>query len=160
MEKTFTINGSEVKVQDYLQKGDTISFTLEGKQHSYRLVSKDGNSLILENGHRFKAHVGSPNKEGESMVMALGREAVVVGSGRKMKKAGTAAGGLTSPMPGKIFKILKPAGETVTKGETVLILEGMKMEHSIRADKDGQVKKINYKVGDLVQGGVVLAELE
>jgi 3-methylcrotonyl-CoA carboxylase alpha subunit len=42
----------------------------------------------------------------------------------------------------------------------VLILEAMKMEHSIRADKDGIVKKIFFQVGQLVQGGVILAEVE
>lgn len=160
MEKTFTINGNEIKVQDYLQQGETISFTLNGKSYRFSLVARDGTQLILENGHRFKAYVGSANNDGDSMIMALGREAVVSGAGKKMKKSGQAAGGLSSPMPGKIFKVIRSAGEVVAKGETVLILEAMKMEHSIRADKDGKIKKINYKVGDLVQGGVVLAELE
>ena len=63
-------------------------------------------------------------------------------------------------MPGKIFKIVKDAGTEVKKGEPILILEAMKMEHSIRSDKDGKVKKIFYKVGELVQGGVILAEVE
>ena len=63
-------------------------------------------------------------------------------------------------MPGKIFKILKDVGSQVKKGEPILILEAMKMEHSIRSDKDGIVKKINFKVGELVQGGVTLAEVQ
>ncbi|MBO0400784.1 3-methylcrotonyl-CoA carboxylase, partial [Aeromonas veronii] len=77
-------------------------------------------------------------------------------AGKKMKKAGAHTGGLTSPMPGKIFKIVKEVGSEVKKGETILILEAMKMEHSIRSDKDGKVKKISYQVGELVQGGVTL----
>ena len=60
----------------------------------------------------------------------------------------------------KIFKILKEAGAEVKKGEAILILEAMKMEHSIRSDKDGKVKKIFFQVGQLVQGGVILAEVE
>ena len=92
--------------------------------------------------------------------MANGREAIGSVAGKKVKKAGAHAGGLTSPMPGKIFKVLKEAGSEVKKGEPILILEAMKMEHSIRSDKDGKVKKINYKVGELVQGGVTLAEVE
>jgi 3-methylcrotonyl-CoA carboxylase alpha subunit len=63
-------------------------------------------------------------------------------------------------MPGKIFKILRGPGEEVKKGEPILILEAMKMEHSIRSDKDGKVKKISYQVGELVQGGAVLAEVD
>lgn len=160
MEKTFSINGQEIKVQDYKNNGDSVSFVLNGKNHFYMLVSKDGSEMILDNGGRFKAAVGTPNRDGDSVIMANGREAIGSVAGKKVKKAGAHAGGLTSPMPGKIFKVLKEAGSEVKKGEPILILEAMKMEHSIRSDKDGKVKKINYKVGELVQGGVTLAEVE
>jgi biotin carboxyl carrier protein len=160
MEKIFTINGQEVKVQDFKQSAESVSFIYNGKNYSYSLISKDGPEMVLDHGGRFKAAVGTPNRDGESMVMANVREGVGALPGKKMKKAGALAGGLTSPMPGKIFKILKDTGSEVKKGEAILILEAMKMEHSIRSDKDGKVKKINYQVGELVQGGVTLAEVE
>ena len=160
MEKTFSINGTEIKVQDFKSTPEGVSFTLKGKSYSYALLKKEGQELILNGSSRLKATVGSPNKDGDSMVIAGGREAIVGSGNKKLKKAGAHGGGLTSPMPGKIFKVLKETGSSVTKGETILILEAMKMEHSIRADRDGRVKKINYKVGELVQGGVTLAELE
>lgn len=160
MEKAFLINGQEIKVQDYKNSGESVSFKLNGKDYFYMLISRDGEELILDNGGRFKAAVGSPNREGESMIIANGKEAIGSLAGKKMKKAGAHAGGLTSPMPGKIFKVLKEEGSEVKKGEAILILEAMKMEHSIRSDKDGKVKKINFKVGELVQGGVTLAEVE
>jgi len=160
MEKIFLINGQEVKVQDFKKMGDHVSFSLNGKSFSYSLVSKDGPEMVIDSGGRFKAAVGTPNRDGDSIIMANGRETVGSGAGKKLKKAGALAGGLTSPMPGKIFKILKDPGVDVKKGEAILILEAMKMEHSIRSDKDGKVKKINYKVGELVQGGVILAEVE
>lgn len=160
MEKVFTLNGQEVKVQDYKQSADSVSFTLNGKNYFYMLVSKEKQEMILDNGGRFKAAVSLPNREGESMIIANGKEAIGSSAAKKMKKAGAHAGGLTSPMPGKIFKVLKEVGSEVKKGEAILILEAMKMEHSIRSDKDGKVKKINYKVGELVQGGVTLAEVE
>jgi 3-methylcrotonyl-CoA carboxylase alpha subunit len=160
MEKVFTLNGQEVKVQDYKASADSVSFSLNGKNYFYLLVSKDKQEMILDNAGRFKAAVSAPNREGESMIIANGKEAIGSAAGKKMKKAGTQSGGLTSPMPGKIFKVLKEVGSEVKKGEAILILEAMKMEHSIRSDKDGKVKKINYKVGELVQGGVTLAEVE
>ncbi len=159
MEKKFIINGVEVSVQDLKKDRDSVNFTLNGKKYSYKVVLKDGGELILEGSSRFKAQVGKPNRDGESIVMALGREGIVSAAGKKMKKA-VASGSLTSPMPGKIFKIVKEVGSDVAKGETILILEAMKMEHSIRADKDGKVKKIMFKTGELVQGGVTLAEVE
>lgn len=160
MEKAFVINGTEVKVQNYKHTAEGVSFTLDGKDYHYTLISRDGQEMTLDNGNRFKAAVATPNKEGEAMVIAGSREAVVAGASKRMKKAGAHAGGLKSPMPGKIFKVLKEAGSEVKKGEAILILEAMKMEHSIRSDKDGKVSKIFYKVGDLVQGGVILAEVE
>ena len=160
MEKVFNINGQEVKVQDFKQSGDGVSFVLNGRTYHYTLVAKDGPELVLDNGGRFKAAVGTPNRDGEQMIIAQGVEAKAFAAGKKMKKAGAHAGGLTSPMPGKIFKIIKEAGSVVKKGEPILILEAMKMEHSIRSDKDGTVKKINDKIGELVQGGVTLAVVE
>jgi biotin carboxyl carrier protein len=160
MEKIFSINGQEVKVQEYKQNADSVTFILNGKTYHYSLVSKDGPEMVLDNGGRFKAAVSSQNRDGDSVIMANGKEALGSVAGKKVKKSGAHAGGLTSPMPGKIFKVLKEAGSEVKKGEAILILEAMKMEHSIRSDKDGKVKKINYKVGELVQGGVTLAEVE
>lgn len=160
MEKTYLVNGQEIKVQDYKVSGDTLTFSYKGKTYSYSVVTKDKHEMILDHNGRFKASVSTPSKDGDCMVIADGREAVVAVAGKKMKKAGAHAGGLMSPMPGKIFKVLKETGSEVKKGEPILILEAMKMEHSIRSDKDGKVKKINYKVGELVQGGVTLAEVE
>ena len=160
MEKTFILNGQELKVQDYKQTPETVSFLFNNKAYTYSLVTKVGTDLILDRGERIKASVGSLNRDGEAMVIANGREAVGSLGGKKLKKAGAVAGNLTSPMPGKIFKILKNSGDEVKKGEAILILEAMKMEHSIRSDKDGKVKKVLFQVGELVQGGVTLAEVE
>jgi biotin carboxyl carrier protein len=160
MKKIFLINGAEIEVQDFKLVDDSVNFTLNGKSYHYLLISKDKSEMILDSGGRFKAAVGNPNNEGESIIMANGCEAIGSVAGRKIKRAAHHGSGLTSPMPGKIFKVIKEAGSEVKKGETILILEAMKMEHSIRSDKDGKVSKINYKVGELVQGGVTLAEVE
>ncbi len=161
MEKTFILNGQEVKVQDFKHAHDTVSFSYQGQNYFYSLISRDGHEMILdEKNGRFKAAVSSLSKEGEAMVIAGGREVILSEASKKLKKGMAHAGGLKSPMPGKIFKVLKPQDSEVKKGETILILEAMKMEHAIRADKDGKVKKIFFNVGELVQGGVVLAELE
>jgi biotin carboxyl carrier protein len=160
MEKKFNINGQEVTVQDFRKDQESVSFTLNGKKYSYNIIQKNGGELLLQGDNRLKANVGKPNRDGDSIVMTMGREAVVSVAGKKMKKAAGGTGSLTSPMPGKIFKNVKQVGSAVTKGETILILEAMKMEHSIRADKDGKVKKIMFKTGELVQGGVTLAEVE
>lgn len=65
-------------------------------------------------------------------------------------------GGLQSPMPGKIFKVLVKDGEMVKEGETLLILEAMKMEHPIKSPRAGRVE-LPFKEGALVEAGVILA---
>lgn len=160
MDKIFFINGEEIKVQNFSQKENVVSFVLNGKTLCYTLLAKNGTEVLLDSGERFKAYVSSANSDQEKIVMALGREAIISSGAKKVRKSTSHSGSLASPMPGKIFKILKDVGSEVKKGEPILVLEAMKMEHSIRSDKDGKVKSIPHKVGELVNGGVLLAEVE
>ena len=71
-------------------------------------------------------------------------------------KAGVEGTSLETPMPGTIISYEKQAGDPVTKGETVVILEAMKMENAIPAPISGTIKTINYKSGDSVSTKDVL----
>jgi len=66
-------------------------------------------------------------------------------------------GGLRAPMPGKIVAAPAKAGDAVTKGQPVVVLEAMKMEHALTAPFDGVVAEFNVAVGDQVVDGAVLA---
>jgi oxaloacetate decarboxylase alpha subunit/pyruvate carboxylase subunit B len=65
-----------------------------------------------------------------------------------------------APMPGKIVNYEKQVGEEVAEGETVVILEAMKMENTLPAPSDGKIKSINYNPGDAVSKGDVLCIIE
>ncbi|MDR1755919.1 MAG: biotin/lipoyl-binding protein [Culturomica sp.] len=65
-----------------------------------------------------------------------------------------------SPMPGSIFKIQIKEGDSVSKGQSVIILEAMKMENTITSDYSGRVKRILVKEGTAVQAGTPLVEIE
>ncbi|HVL67611.1 MAG TPA: biotin/lipoyl-containing protein [Vicinamibacterales bacterium] len=67
---------------------------------------------------------------------------------------------LTAPMPATVIRINVSPGAAVKKGETLLVLEAMKMELPVRAPADGTVATISCRVGDLVQPGVTLAEID
>jgi biotin carboxyl carrier protein len=67
---------------------------------------------------------------------------------------------LAAPMPATVVKVLVHPGAAVKRGETLLMLEAMKMELPIRAPRDGVVKSINCQPGELVQPGTHLLELE
>ena len=72
------------------------------------------------------------------------------------------AGGhsIKTPLPGVIIDVKVNVGDTVAKGQTVVILEAMKMENNINADRDGKVVAIQVAKGDTVADGAVLVVLE
>jgi oxaloacetate decarboxylase alpha subunit/pyruvate carboxylase subunit B len=63
---------------------------------------------------------------------------------------------MIAPMPGMIVRYEKKMGDTVTEGETVVILEAMKMENALPAPANGTIKEINFGVGDSVSKNDVL----
>jgi 3-methylcrotonyl-CoA carboxylase alpha subunit len=71
----------------------------------------------------------------------------------------TVAGRLTAPMPGKIVALLVAQGDTVEKGAPLLVMEAMKMEHTIGAPRAGKIDQLHYAVGDQVNEGAPLLSL-
>ena len=65
---------------------------------------------------------------------------------------------LSAPMPGNVIRVLVKAGERVSRGQQLLVIEAMKMEHAIVAPADGVVEKVLFNSGDLVQNGSELIE--
>ena len=67
---------------------------------------------------------------------------------------------IKTPLPGVIIDVKVNVGDSVTKGQTVVLLEAMKMENNINADRDGKVASISVAKGDTVADGAVLIVLE
>jgi 3-methylcrotonyl-CoA carboxylase alpha subunit len=122
-------------------------------------------SLVHQEGHDYAIRVDSKLVRG---TIVVDRDAVHVFTGGKhtvltyldpLAHAGQAeaeTGRLTAPMPGKIVAILVNKNDTVKKGAPLLIMEAMKMEHTIAAPRDGVVDDLLYAVGDQVEEGVQL----
>jgi len=70
-----------------------------------------------------------------------------------------AAGEIKAPLPGTILEIKKNVGDEVKVGNTILIMEAMKMENNINADKNGYIRALNVNVNDSVLEGDVLVEV-
>ena len=86
---------------------------------------------------------------------------VEVGTETRARKKSGAAGddALMAPMPATVVKILVASGAEVAEGDTLLVLEAMKMELAIRAPRAGTIGAIRCAVGELVQPGVPLLEI-
>jgi len=83
-----------------------------------------------------------------------------VSHGARSRSASRDQDAFTPPMAATVVRVLVKPGDAVHNGDTLVALEAMKMELPIRAPRDGVVRAVNCRPGDLVQPGVVLIELE
>jgi len=81
-------------------------------------------------------------------------------SGGSRRGSAAQGGGLEAPMPGVVTKVMVVVGDEVSKGQPLVALEAMKMEHLIRAPRAGRVRRVEASPGQMVQAGVALVELE
>jgi propionyl-CoA carboxylase alpha chain len=77
-----------------------------------------------------------------------------------LPQSAEAAGSLLAPMPGAVTRVDVEIGAAVAKGDTLVVLEAMKMEHAIRATQDGTVSEVRVRAGDQVDTGAVLVVVE
>jgi acetyl/propionyl-CoA carboxylase alpha subunit len=121
-----------------------------------RVVSWDPPNLVLEEGsHRWSARVRFDADR--TYVHAGG---LSVGLGRKPrfpdKSLAIPAGGCVAPMPGKVIELRVAEGDVVTAGQVLLIMEAMKMEHSVTAPRDGTVSELMVAAGDQVDADALM----
>lgn len=159
MKNKFKIDGKDFEVEALNKTSDRVSFRLNGKDYSFEKSLQDGSHIELLSENK-KSQVALYKVDDEFQVFVENRDFFMEKSGFKRSGAVAAEGSLVSPMPGKIFKIVKSEGTDVIKGDTVLIVEAMKMEHSIKANKDGKVAKIFFAEGEQVSGGAQLVEIQ
>jgi 3-methylcrotonyl-CoA carboxylase alpha subunit len=116
----------------------------------------DGGLIADLGGTRLEATV--VRKDDELTVVLDGRNygLTVVDPTHAVGATTADAGRLTAPMPGKIVAVLVKEGDNVKRGTPLLVLEAMKMEHTITAPADGVVERLRYKVGDQVEEGAEL----
>jgi biotin carboxyl carrier protein len=75
------------------------------------------------------------------------------------RRTRAAHGSLSAPMPASVVRVDVSPGDAIRRGDTLIILEAMKMELPVRAPADGVVQAVHCKAGDLVQPGVVLIDI-
>lgn len=83
-------------------------------------------------------------------------------SGRygKSKSSSNSSDRIQAPMPGKVTKIFVSENQAVHKGDTLIVMEAMKMEYTLKSDIEASVQKISVKIGDQVTLGQLLIQLK
>ncbi len=156
---------------DHSSETITVDFTPAGK--GYRaaiggetvevevLRAEDGKLDVLIDNKRLTAYISPENTKrwitinGQTVVLTKSSSARSRGHGGQHAK-----GELTAPMPGQVRAVNVREGDAVTKGQTLLVLEAMKMEIRIHAPQDGTVKKLFVKQGQTVEREQSLLSVE
>ncbi|MCC2960149.1 acetyl/propionyl/methylcrotonyl-CoA carboxylase subunit alpha [Massilia sp. IC2-278] len=130
---------------------------IEGNKQALTLLAHEDAAYSIRLGEQ-SMH-GNVRRDGELFHVFTNGEHHTLSYQDPMAHAGEAeaAGGrLTAPMPGKVVAVMVDAGQEVKKGEPLVIMEAMKMEHTIAAPSDGLVEEVLYAVGDQVADGAPL----
>ncbi|TWI61850.1 3-methylcrotonyl-CoA carboxylase alpha subunit [Pseudoduganella lurida] len=143
----------------YLPAGWQLA--IRGIDVDVALQSRDGAKLSIRLGET--SVQGTVRRDGDTFhVFAGGLHHILqyndplAHAGEAESEGGRSFSPLTAPMPGKVVAVLATQGQEVKKGEPLVIMEAMKMEHTIAAPHDGTVDEILYAVGDQVADGAPL----
>ena len=139
---------------------DGLRVTVDGREFLVRVREAAPGTFALEEGARRETF--HCVRDGDEVHLFWRGVAYRLTREREGARAATrpAASGLTAPMPGKVIVVRAAAGQAVRKGDELLVIEAMKMENALRAPRDGVVKSVAARAGDMVSPGVVLVELQ
>jgi biotin carboxyl carrier protein len=157
----------------YQHGGETYTVTLErlpdGRfraavgERSYIVdarVLKDGAWLLALDGERTTAYLAAQGNtryvyaNGQTHTLSLPELRA-----NRRRGAGAGSGDLMAQMPGQVMDVLVSEGDTVERGQTLVIMEAMKMELRVTAPGNGRVKRLLVKTGDVVERGQALVEI-
>jgi biotin carboxyl carrier protein len=140
-----------------------FKFTIHGNDYNVEILNFEDNVAEIDvNGSVYKVQVHQEIKSTKTPRLVRAKvepsqDAAVPKTSKPTERKG--AGVIKAPLPGTIISINAKAGDKVKMGDRLLIMEAMKMENNINADKEGVVKEIKVKEGDSVLEGDVLVEI-
>jgi len=143
--------------------GMTLTVDGEAIEFAVRSTDAETHELFLGNGSELQRVRVKTYAQGERVAVFAANGSAVLTEVDLIAHAGDGAaegGRLTAPMPGKLIAFLAQAGDTVTKGQPLAVMEAMKMEHTISSPRDGTVAELLFAVGDQVGDGAELLKLE
>lgn len=144
VEGNYMIDGKAVNFDSVINSDGTYHVLFNGKSFTIDVIEKLDDGLLLSiNKKKTKVKI---KNELEDLLSKLGMD----------KDHGALINELKAPMPGMVLKVMVNAGDTVKKGESLLVLEAMKMENNIKSPGDGTVSQVCISAGDKVEKNQVL----
>lgn len=138
-------------------------YTINGNQYCVAIdEAGETTAKVTVNGTEYNVEWEKPKEEKPVVKVkpAAAKPAAAPAPTATPAAAPVSGNAIKTPLPGVIIDVKVNVGDTVKKGETVVVLEAMKMENNINADRDGKVASIAVKKGDTVADGAALVILE
>lgn len=140
------VNGEPREV-DFLALGPSLySILMDHRSYEMVIEERDGDTEVLMQGRLYTGQV----MDERAQLLASRRGGLAVDSGELSIK---------SPMPGLVIAIPVTEGQAVTKGQTILVLESMKMQNELKAPRDATVQRISVQIGQSVEHNKLLITL-
>lgn len=139
------LDGRELPLDVITGEAGVLSLLLAGKSYAVKQENAGTEPKVVVGQERLSVSVRDPR------------------SFCSRRSSGATAQGIKkilAPMPGKVVRLLAAEGSSVEAGQSVLVIEAMKMQNELKAPKSGVLKKINIKEGAAVEAGQALAEVE
>jgi biotin carboxyl carrier protein len=136
-----------------------FKFKINGQKFDVEIKNfEDKVAQIEVNGTVYDVEIESEVKQPKTPKIV--RKPVLLGDeGKTVNMSASGPSTVKAPLPGSIFQLKSKVGDQVKKGQVLLVMEAMKMENDILAEKDGTISAIKVNVGDAVLQGDVLVEL-
>jgi biotin carboxyl carrier protein len=144
-----TVNGTSFSI-DNLRDGERFHVLKDNKSYSVEVVSANYDEKSFELMVNGRSYAYNAKDRFDLLLKELGMENL----------ASAAVNDLKAPMPGLVLKLSVAVGDTVKKGDPLLVLEAMKMENVLKAAADGVVKQIDAEIGKAVEKNQVLIHFE
>lgn len=140
-----------------------FEFTIHGNKYNVEIENIEDNIAELEvNGSKYTVELHREVKTTKTprLVRTPASHSVESDKAKTSKPTeAKGAGAVKAPLPGTILELKVKAGDVVKIGDTLLIMEAMKMENNIKAPSEGKVSNVKVNVGDSVLEGDVLVEI-
>ena len=157
---TCTHNNQTCRIEIEPLPGGNWRASIDGRAVHFRAVPIEAGWLVEIDGAQTVVHVA---RQGDLRHVSAGGDVWTFGTAEPARAprraAGASAGDLTAQMPGQVVEVLVAAGDTVQRGQTLVILEAMKMEIRVSAPAAGVVGRVLARPGDVVERGQRLLEI-
>ncbi|MEH6527483.1 MAG: acetyl/propionyl/methylcrotonyl-CoA carboxylase subunit alpha [Sneathiella sp.] len=156
----FSVGDEEISLIVYYEKTGFRLALPSGDLQVSGSLQRDGTLTAIIGDHKLTAAVAAVGSK--LIVMQAGRQVEIVQVVDDFENTGSevGAGVVTAPMPGKVIQLFTESGAAVAKGDPLIVMEAMKMEHTLVAAADGVITDIFHEIGDQVDEGTLLISIE